>query len=145
MQTNTQEAVLSAYIASTRKRTPREAAQDAAELCRLANSLESPERDRLQQRRKQNLQNRIKAVCPSCLQSISMGGSTNTTLRTLKGISSPIPRGSIRRGRHGALLDLPTCGKQQGIILSYLSICRSTLGVLARWTDPSRRRGPEPA
>jgi hypothetical protein len=38
MQTNTQEAVLSAYIVSIGKRTPREAAQDAAELCRLANS-----------------------------------------------------------------------------------------------------------
>jgi len=39
MQTNTQEAVLSAYIASIGKRMPREAAQHAAELCRLANSL----------------------------------------------------------------------------------------------------------
>ena len=39
MRTNTQEAVLSAYIASIAKRTPREAAQDAAELCRLATSL----------------------------------------------------------------------------------------------------------
>src|SRR5882724_783513 len=39
MRTNTQEAVLSAYIASVGKRTPREAAQDAAELCRFANSL----------------------------------------------------------------------------------------------------------
>ena len=39
MRTNAQEAVLSAYIASIGKRTPREAAQDAAELCRLANSL----------------------------------------------------------------------------------------------------------
>ena len=39
MRMNTQEAVLSAYIASIAKRTPREAAQDAAELCRLANSL----------------------------------------------------------------------------------------------------------
>ena len=101
MQTNTQEAVLSAYIASTRKRTPREAAQDAAELCRLANSLSHLNEiacnsglTERQERRKQNLQNRIKAVCPSCLQSISMGGSTNTTLRTLKGISSSIPRGS---------------------------------------------------
>lgn len=45
----------------------------------------------------------------------------------------------------GALLDLHTCGKQEGIILSYLSICRSILGVLARRSDPSRRRGPEPA
>ena len=48
MRTNTQEATLprgllaagrSAYIASLRKRTPRDAAQDAAELCRLATSL----------------------------------------------------------------------------------------------------------
>ncbi len=39
MRTNTQEAVLSAYIASLGKRTPRDAAQDGAELCRLANSL----------------------------------------------------------------------------------------------------------
>ena len=39
MRTNTQEAVLSAYIVSTGKRTPRDAAQDAAELCRLATSL----------------------------------------------------------------------------------------------------------
>jgi hypothetical protein len=30
---NMQEAVLSAYIASIGKRTPRDAAQDAAELC----------------------------------------------------------------------------------------------------------------
>jgi len=39
VRTNTQEAVLSAYIASIGKHTPREAAQNAAELCRLANSL----------------------------------------------------------------------------------------------------------
>jgi hypothetical protein len=39
MRTNTQEAVLSAYIVSIGKRTPREAAQDATEFCRLANSL----------------------------------------------------------------------------------------------------------
>jgi len=39
MRTNTQEAVLSAYIASIGKRTSRDAAQDAAELCRLASSL----------------------------------------------------------------------------------------------------------
>jgi hypothetical protein len=38
MRTDTQEAVLSAYIAATGKRAPREAAQDAAELCRLVNS-----------------------------------------------------------------------------------------------------------
>jgi hypothetical protein len=39
MRTNTQEAVLSAYIASIGKRTPRDAAQDAADLCRFATSL----------------------------------------------------------------------------------------------------------
>ena len=39
MRTNAQEAVLSAYIVSIGKRTPRDAAQDAAELCGLANSL----------------------------------------------------------------------------------------------------------
>lgn len=38
MRTNTQEAVLSAYIVSIGKRAPRVAAQDATELCRLANS-----------------------------------------------------------------------------------------------------------
>jgi hypothetical protein len=39
LRTNTQEAVLSAYIVSIGKRSPRDAAQDAAELCRLANPL----------------------------------------------------------------------------------------------------------
>jgi hypothetical protein len=39
MRTNTQEALLSAYIVSIGKRTPRDAAQDAAELCRFADSL----------------------------------------------------------------------------------------------------------
>src|SRR5205807_9424479 len=39
MRTNAQEAVLSAYIVSIGKRTPRDAAQDAADLCSLANSL----------------------------------------------------------------------------------------------------------
>ena len=34
-----QQAVLSAYIASIGKRTPREAAQDATELCTLARAL----------------------------------------------------------------------------------------------------------
>jgi hypothetical protein len=69
MRTKTQEAIVSAYIVSIGKRTPHDAAQDAAELCRLANSL-----NRLneiacnvgltgrQERRKQNLQTRIKAV-----------------------------------------------------------------------------------
>ena len=69
MGTNTQEAVLSAYITSVGKRTPREAAQDAAELCRLANSLNCLNEiacnsglTERQERRKQNLQTRIKAV-----------------------------------------------------------------------------------
>ena len=69
MRTNAQEAGLSAYIASIRKRTPREAAQDAAELCRLATSLSRLNEiacnsglTERQERRKQNLQNRIKAV-----------------------------------------------------------------------------------
>ena len=69
MGTSTQEAVLSAYITSVGKRTPREAAQDAAELRRLANSLnrlnEIASNSGLterQERRKQNLQTRIKAV-----------------------------------------------------------------------------------
>jgi len=69
MRTNTQEAVLSAYIASIGKRTPRDAAQDAAELCRLANSLNRLNEiacncglTERQERRKQNLQTRIKAA-----------------------------------------------------------------------------------
>jgi hypothetical protein len=69
MRINTQEAVLSAYIASIGKRTPREAAQDAAELCRLANSLNRLNEvannfglTERQERRKQNLQSRIKTV-----------------------------------------------------------------------------------
>jgi len=39
MRTETQEAVLSAYIASIGQRTPHEAAHDTTEICRLANSL----------------------------------------------------------------------------------------------------------
>jgi len=39
MRMNTQEAVLSAYIASIGRRTPYDAARDAAELCRFATSL----------------------------------------------------------------------------------------------------------
>ncbi len=69
MRTNTQEAVLSAYIASIGKRTPREAAQNAAELCRLANSLSHLNEiacnsglTERQERRKQSLQTRIKTV-----------------------------------------------------------------------------------
>ena len=62
MRTNTQEAVLSAYIVSIGKRTPRDAAQDAAELCRLATSLNRLNEiacnsglTERQERRKQNL------------------------------------------------------------------------------------------
>ena len=69
MRTNAQEAVLSAYIASIGKRTPRDAAQDAAELCRFANSLSRLNEmacncglTERQEQRKQNLQTRIKAV-----------------------------------------------------------------------------------
>ena len=68
MRTNSQEAVLSAF-ASIGKRTPREAAQDAAELCRLATSLSRLNEigcnrgiTERQERQKQNLQTRIKAV-----------------------------------------------------------------------------------
>jgi hypothetical protein len=69
MRTNTQEAVLSAYIASIGKRAPREAAQDAAELCRLATSLNRLNEidcnfglTERQERRKQNLQTRINSA-----------------------------------------------------------------------------------
>jgi hypothetical protein len=69
MRTNTQEAVLSAYIGSVGKRTPREAAQDATELCRLATSLNRLNEiacnsglTEQQERRKQDLQTRIKAL-----------------------------------------------------------------------------------
>ena len=69
MRTNTQEAVLCAYIASIGKRTPRDAAQDAAELCRFPNSLNRLSEfacnsglTERQERRKQNLQTRIKTV-----------------------------------------------------------------------------------
>jgi len=69
MRTNTQETVLSAYVASIGKRTPREAAQDAAELCRLANSLNRLNEiacnrglTERQERRKQNLQTRSMVV-----------------------------------------------------------------------------------
>ena len=67
MRTNAQEAVLSAYIASIGKRTPRDAAQDAAELCGLATSLNRLNEigcnsglTERQERRKQNQQTRIK-------------------------------------------------------------------------------------
>ena len=76
MRTNTQEAVLSAYIASIGKRTPRDAAQDAAELCRLANSLNrlneiacSSGPTERQECRKQNLQTRIKSVLERAVDS----------------------------------------------------------------------------
>ena len=71
MRTNTQ-AVLSAYIASIEKRTPRDAAEHAAELCRLASSLNRLNEiacysglTERQERRKQNLQTRIKVVLES--------------------------------------------------------------------------------
>ena len=60
---------MSAYIASIGKRTPRDAAQDAAELCRLANSLNRLNEiacnfglTERRERRKENLQTRIRAV-----------------------------------------------------------------------------------
>jgi hypothetical protein len=69
MRTNAQEAVLFAYIASVGKRTPREAASDAAELCRLAKSLSRLNEigcnnglTERQEQRKQKLQERIKTV-----------------------------------------------------------------------------------
>jgi hypothetical protein len=69
MRANTQKAVLLAYTASIGKRTPRDAAQDAAELCRLANSLNRLNEiacnsglTEQQERRKQNLQTRIKTM-----------------------------------------------------------------------------------
>jgi len=69
MRTQTQEAVLSAYIASIGKRTPREAAYDATELCKSANSLSRLNEiachcglSERQEQRKQKLQERIKTL-----------------------------------------------------------------------------------
>ena len=69
MRTQTQEAVLSAYIASLGKRTPRKAAHDATELCKSANSLNRLNEiacncglSEPQEQRKQKLQERIKTV-----------------------------------------------------------------------------------
>jgi hypothetical protein len=69
MRTETQEAVLSAYIASMGKRTPHEAARDATELCNLANSLNRLNEldcncglNERQEQWKQKLQEQIKAV-----------------------------------------------------------------------------------
>jgi hypothetical protein len=69
MRTTTQEAVLSAYIASLGKRTPRQSADDAQELTSLANSLSRLNElacncglNEQQERRKRNLKARIKAV-----------------------------------------------------------------------------------
>ncbi len=69
MRMNMQEAVLSAYIASIGTRMPRDAAHDARELCRLATSLNRLNEiacnsglTERQQRRKQNLQTRIKSL-----------------------------------------------------------------------------------
>lgn len=65
---------MSAYIVPIGKRTPRDAAQDAAELCRLANSLNRLNENACnvglterQERRKQNLQTRIKTVLERAL------------------------------------------------------------------------------
>ena len=64
-----EEAVLSAYIASIGKRTPRESARDATELCKSANSLNRLNEiacnsglSERQERQKQKLQERIKTV-----------------------------------------------------------------------------------
>jgi hypothetical protein len=69
MRTQTQEAVLSAYIASIGKRTPREAAHDATELWKPANSLNRLNEiacncglSERQEQRKQELRERIKTV-----------------------------------------------------------------------------------
>jgi hypothetical protein len=69
MRTQTQEAVLSAYIASIGKHTPREAAHDATELCKSANSLNRLNEiacnsglSERQEQRKQKLQQQIKTV-----------------------------------------------------------------------------------
>ena len=69
MRTNTQEVLVSAYIVSIGKRTPRDAAQDATELCRFASSLNRLNEiacnyglSERQVRRKQNLRTRIKTV-----------------------------------------------------------------------------------
>ena len=69
MLTETQEAVLSAYIASIGKRTPREAAHDVTELRGLANLLNRLNEiacncglNERQEQRKQKLQERIKRV-----------------------------------------------------------------------------------
>jgi hypothetical protein len=69
MRTQTQEAVLSAYIACIGKRSPHEAAKDATELYRLANSLNRLKEiacncglSERQKGRKQKLQERIKTV-----------------------------------------------------------------------------------
>jgi hypothetical protein len=70
MRTQTQEAaVLSAYIASIGKRSPREAAHDAIELCKSANSLNRLNEiacncglNERQEQRKQKLQERIRTV-----------------------------------------------------------------------------------
>lgn len=47
MRTNTQEAVVPAYIVSIGKRTPRDAAQDAARTLQACDLAQSLERDRL--------------------------------------------------------------------------------------------------
>ena len=69
MRRTTQEAVLAAYIALIGKRTPSQAAEDAAELCRLADSLNRLNETACnsglstqQETRQQKLQERVKAV-----------------------------------------------------------------------------------
>jgi hypothetical protein len=69
MREKTQEAVLSAYIATVGKRTPHEAANDATELCQLADSLNRLNEiacncglSERQERRKQKLQEGVKTV-----------------------------------------------------------------------------------
>ena len=64
-----QQAVLSAFIASIGKRTPREAAHDAAELCRLALALHRLNETSCnygptprQEKRMQSLEDKVRAV-----------------------------------------------------------------------------------
>jgi len=117
MRTNTQEAVLSAYIASIGKRTPRDSAQDAAELCRLATSLNRLNEiacnsglTERQERRKQNLssrgvckykprtpQTRIKAV----LERAGLVLNTSTAIREATPCTSICPMALITASADG--------------------------------------------
>jgi hypothetical protein len=83
MRINAREVVLSVCFASIGKRTPRDAARDAAELCSLANSLSRLNEiacnsglTERQERREQSPQAQIKAVLK--------GGSTAPGLQTRK-------------------------------------------------------------